>query len=280
MANQEMALQQYLQKPNITLGLEKKLGNKAHALKSNLIQIVQNDKRLQDCEPRSIVGAAFCATVNGLSITPSLGQAYIVPFGKKATFQIGWKGLVQLAHRTGKYKTLHSGKVYEGEFKGFNPFTGEPERGERVSDKVVGYVAYMRLINGFEKYLYMSIEELQQHAEKYSQSYAYDQRSGKKSSTWSTNFDAMASKTVLKLLLSRWGILSSEMVDAINADQSVVDKNSFEYVDNGGHILKRESIYTSDGSIDVTPVDDTAGTPDDYSADSIQSGGSSVVVPF
>ena len=255
MGQELMTLKKYMETPAISEGLEKLLGKKAQAFKSNLNLICQNNSLLQRCEPMSIVGAAICATVNNLSLTPSLGQAYIVPYGKAAAFQIGFKGLIQLAHRTGQYQTLHAGKVHEGEFNGFNPFTGEPERGERISDNVVGYVAYMRLINGFEKYLYMTIEELKTHAEKYSQSYAYDQRYGKKSSPWSTSFDAMASKTVLKLLLNRWGILSTEMADAINADQSVVSKKYYRYIDNGGNKQDREGVYTvADDVIDVSEM--------------------------
>ena len=246
MANQSLTVKQYLDSPKTNTGLEKLLGKKAQAFKSNLINIVNSNYLLQDCDPRSIVGAAVCAAVNNLSLTPSLGQAYIVPFKKQAQFQVGWRGFVQLAHRTGQYATIHAGKVYDGELRGFNPFTGEPERGEKVSDEVVGYMAFFRLTNGFEKYFYMTKSELEEHALKYSQSYAYDKRNGKKSSPWSTNFDAMACKTVLKQLLSKWGILSTEMATAIQADQSVVDKNTFTYVDNGDSVQERGGIYTLD----------------------------------
>lgn len=223
--------------------IEEKLGKNAAQFTAALVNVYNNNKLLQNCDSRSIVGAAMLAATMGLSITPSLGQAYVVPFQGRATFQIGTKGLIQLAHRTGKYVALHAGKVYDGELRGFNPLTGEPERGDKLSDEVVGYVAYMRLINGFEKTLYMTVAELEEHALKYSQSYAYDKRSNKKSSPWSTHFDAMARKTVLKRLLNNWGVLSSELADVIQADQSVVDKNTFEYVDNGGDVQNREEVY-------------------------------------
>ena len=100
----------------------------------------------------------------------------------------------------------------------------------------------MRLTNGFEKTLYMTKDELESHAVKYSKSYAYDKRSGKKSSPWSTNFDAMASKTVLKRLLNNYGILSTEMVEVIQADQAVVDKDTVTYVDNGGDVAERNTV--------------------------------------
>ena len=219
------------------------LGKNAPAFMSSAITIYNSNKQLQECDTRSILGALGLAATLNLSITPTLGQAYIVPFKGKAQFQIGFKGLIQLAHRTERFERLHAGKICEGEIKSFNPLTGEPERGDKISDTVVGYIAYMKLVNGFEKYLYMTLAEIEAHAEKYSQSYSYDKRSGKKSSPWSTNFDAMASKTVLKKLLGTWGRLSIEMVNAIQGDQSVVDKNTFTYVDNGGDSQNRDEIF-------------------------------------
>lgn len=240
MANQLPAM---LQSEKIKKRFKEVKGKSAAAFMSALLAVWNGNDKLQECDERSIFGAAGLAATLNLSITPSLGQAYIVPFKGRATFQIGVRGLVQLAHRTKQYAALHAGKVYEGEISGFNPVTGEPIIGERISDKVVGYVAYMRLVNGFEKTLYMTADEIEAHAVKYSQSYAYDKRSGKKSSPWSTNFDAMASKTVLKKLLNAWGILSAEMAEAIQSDQAVVDKNTITYVDNGDNVQNRNEIF-------------------------------------
>jgi len=222
------------------------LGKKAAGFTSALLNIYNSNSQLQSCDARSILGAAGLAATLNLSITPSLGQAYIVPFKGKATFQIGVRGLVQLAHRTKQYTRLHAGKVYDGELRGFHPITGEPIIGEKLSDEVVGYVAYMRLTNGFEKTLYMTVKEIEAHALKYSQSYRTDKNKGWQSSPWTTNFDAMASKTVLKRLLTAGGLLSAEMAEAIQGDQSVVDRNTFTYVDNGGHVQNRDGIYTHD----------------------------------
>lgn len=238
----QMSLQAYLSSDAVKSRLKERFGEKATAMTSALLSVYSGNKQLQECDPRSIMGAAaFAATLN-LPITPSLGQAYIVPYRGKAQFQVGWKGYVQLAHRTGRYAALHSGKVYEGEIRGFNPVTGEPITGERTSENIIGYVAYMRLTNGFEKTLYMSVEEMESHALKYSQSYKYDKTNGRTASIWSTNFDAMASKTILKKLLSTWGILSIEMAEAMQADQSVIDKTTVTYVDNGGHVAEREIV--------------------------------------
>ena len=235
------------------------LGKNATGFISALLSLYNNSAALQECDSRSILSAAGLAAILNLSITPSLGQAYVVPFKGKATFQIGVKGLIQLAHRTGKYVALNAGAIRDGEFRGFNPITGQPVIGEKISDKVIGYAAYMRLVNGFEKTLYMSTAEINRHALKYSQSFAYDKKNGKQTSPWSTNFDAMASKTVLKKLLNSWGVLSSDMVDAIQADQSVVDKNSFEYVDNGGNLQNRDNICVPDN--DDETFDAETGEP-------------------
>lgn len=263
MAEQQMSLSTYVHKPAIENRFIEVLGEKkAKNFISTLIGIYNGNPKLQECHPVSIVGAAGLAAITDLSISPTLGQAYIVPYKGKATFQIGWKGLVQLAHRTGKYTALNAGKVYEGEIERINPVTGEPVVGEKISDKVVGYVAYMRFTNGFEKTLYMTKDEIEAHALKYSQSYAYDKRSGKKSSPWSTNFDAMASKTVLKKLLNNYGILSTEMVEVIQADQAVVDRNSFTYVDNGGTVQDRNEF-----DIDVDDFDSETVTDGEMSFD-------------
>lgn len=250
----DQSLSAYVNTPVIMNRFVELLGEKkAKAFASALITICSGNQQLKQCDPRSITGAAGLAATTGLSISPTLGQAYIVPYQGKATFQVGWKGLVQLAHRTGRYSALHAGKVCEGEITGINPVTGEAILGEKISDKVVGYVAYMRLTNGFEKTLYMTKNELEEHALKYSKSFAYDKRAGKKSSPWSTNFDAMASKTVLKRLLNNYGILSTEMVDVIQADQSVVDKDNFTYVDNGGNVAERNNVV-----LDVNELEEPA----------------------
>lgn len=260
------SLSTYVHQPFVEGRFIEVLGEKkAKTFISALINICNGNPKLQECDPRSITAAAGLAAITDLSISPTLGQAYIVPFKGKATFQVGWKGLVQLAHRTGKYTALNAGKVCEGEITGINPVTGEAILGEKTSDEVVGYVAFMRLNNGFEKTLYMTKAELEEHALKYSQSYAFDKRSGKKSSPWSTNFDAMASKTVLKRLLNNYGILSTEMAEVIQADQGVVDKNTITYVDNGDSVQSREDIFV--------PTDDESELTFDAETGEVINGG-------
>jgi len=201
-----------------------------------LLTIYNGSEQLQKCTPISILGAAGLAATLNLSISPSLGYAYIVPFKDQAQFQIGWKGLVQLAHRTGRYTALHSGVVREGEIRGVDCMTGELIRGEKISDEVIGYVAYFRLDNGFEKSLYMTKAEIEKHAETFSQTYKWN----KNNSIWYKHFDRMACKTVLKLLINRWGIISGPLAEAIQGDQSIVTKNTFTYVDNGGRTVPRD----------------------------------------
>lgn len=243
MANQNPSLPELIKRDSYKNRFNEVLGKNAAGFMSALLNIYQNNKLLQECDGRSIIGAAGLAATLHLSITPSLSQAYIVPFKGKAQFQVGVRGYIQLAHRTGQYTRIHAGKVYEGEFKGFNPITGEPVLGEKVSDEVVGYVAYFRLVNGFEKTLYMDKEEVEEFAMEYSSSYKYDKRSGKKTSPWSTNFDEMATKTVLKKILRTWGVLSADLATALQGDQAIVDKNTFTYVDNGGNVQNRGEVY-------------------------------------
>lgn len=209
------------------------LGQKAPGFISSILSVTNSNALLQKADPASIMNAAVIAATLDLPINGSLGFAYIVPYGGQAQFQIGYKGLVQLAMRSGQYKTINVSEVYEGEIKNVNRFTGEYEFGDKTSDKVIGYMAYFKLINGFEKYFYMTREEAERHGKKYSQTFK------RGTGLWSTEFDTMSKKTVLKMLLSKFGILSIEMQRAVEFDQSIVhgDINNIEdatpeYVDN------------------------------------------------
>lgn len=271
MRQENPTLQQLLNSAGIKRRFEELLDNSAPSFISSILTIVRSNSKLQDCSPNSILSAAGIAAALKLPINPSLGLAFIVPYkgksGMQAQFQLGFKGFVQLAMRSGQYKTLNSSAVCEGQIKEIDFVTGEIIRGEKVSDTVVGYLAYMELINGFRKSLYMTVEELQAHAEKYSQSYAYDLRSGKKSSVWSTNFSAMAKKTILKKLLSNFGIISIDpaglaLATAIQADQSVITEEGLRYVDNE---QGEEKIVPFTEVIDLPEADDESNsdeTPD------------------
>ena len=257
-------LQQLLNSANIKRRFEELLDKSAPSFISSILAIFKSNSKLQDCSPNSILAAAGIAAALKLPINPGLGFAFIVPYKGHATFQLGFKGFIQLAMRSGQYRTLNSGAVREGQIADIDFVTGEIIRGEKISDEIVGYVAYMELINGFKKALYMTIDELQAHAEKYSQSYAYDLRSGKKSSVWSTNFDAMAKKTVLKKLLSNFGIISIDqqsaaLATALQADQAVITEEGFRYIDNE---RGEEKIVPFSDIIDL-PNDEPSDEPED-----------------
>lgn len=200
------------------------LGNRAAGFISSIIACTNNNKQLKEADPMTVISAAAMAATLDLPINPALGFAHIVPYknGKdgttKAQFQMGWKGFVQLAQRSRQYQTINADVVYEGELKTHNKLTGEMEYDVdgRKSDNVVGYFAYFRLINGFEKALFMKTEDVEKHGKRYSKSFAYP------GSVWKTNFDAMALKTVVKMLISKWGPMSVDMQRAITADQGTV----------------------------------------------------------
>ena len=220
---------------NVRKKFENVLDKGAAAFGASLLSLVKQSPQLAACDPKTTLAAAMTAATMKLPINPNLGFAYIVPYKNEATFQIGWKGLVQLAMRTGLYKAINAAPVHEGEIEDIDFITGDIIRGKRKSDKVIGYVAYFRLVNGFEKTLYMSREEVEAHANQYSMSYGADKRYNSKRSVWSTNFDAMALKTVLKQLISKFGIMSIDMQDmakAMESDQAVIrEDGTADYVD-------------------------------------------------
>jgi len=258
------SLQQILNSETVKRRFEGLLDTSAASFISSILSIVRGNSKLRECLPNSILSAAGMAAALKLPINPSLGFAYIVPYKNQAQFQLGYKGYIQLAMRTGQYKTMHSGAVYEGQIKDIDFVTGEIVRGEKISDTVVGYVAYFELLNGFSKTLYMTVEELEAHAKKYSQSYAYDLRGGKKNSVWSTNFDAMAKKTVLKLLLNRFGIISIDqqgldLIKALRADQSVITEKGLRYIDNEQdeeNLVPFDEIIAEDNFIAEVPTEE------------------------
>ena len=186
----------------------------AGAFVTSLLSLVKSTPQLAAADPKTVISAAMTAATLKLPINPNLGFAYIIPYKTEAQFQMGYKGYIQLAMRTGQYKTINASVVYEGQVEGVDFITGEIIRGTKKSDKVVGYVAYFELVNGFSKMVYMTKEEMLQHAMTYSKAYQYDKRSGKSASVWTTNFEAMGLKTVIKQLISKYGIMSIDMQGA------------------------------------------------------------------
>jgi len=195
--------------------------------------VVNSNNLLAKADPNTVLNAAATAAILDLPINQNLGFAWIVPYKGQAQFQIGWKGFVQLALRTGQYKTINVTEVYESQFTSFNKLTEELNADFNIEGEgeIIGYAAYFSLINGMKKTAYWTKEEVIAHAKKYSQSY------GKGFSPWSDKdqFHAMAKKTVFKNTLAKWGIMSIEMQfqQAVVSDQSVqTEEGVFQYVDN------------------------------------------------
>ena len=216
MRNQTPArtIEDWVESENIKQKFQEVLDKGAGAFVTSILSLVKSTPQLAAADPKTVISAAMTAATLKLPINPNLGFAYIIPYGKEAQFQMGYKGYIQLAMRTGQYKTINAAVVYEGQIEDIDFVTGEIIRGKKKSDKVVGYVAYFELINGFSKMVYMTHEEMLRHAMTYSQAYKYDKKNGKKSSVWSTNFEAMGLKTVLKQLISKYGIMSIDMQGA------------------------------------------------------------------
>lgn len=239
----------YLSQDNVRKGFEDVLGKKAPQFMTSITNAIGANASLQKCEPGSILSSALVAATYDLPIDNNLGFSALVPYydGKakifKAQFQMMYKGFVQLAIRSSVYENMNVSEVYEDELKSYNPITGEvvlisdfskcTQRKEGKTDKIVGYYAWFKLLTGFKKDLYMTVDECRNHAIQYSASYKKDLEKNWTNSKWTTDFDAMARKTVLKLLLSRWGVLSVDMQRAIQDDQKVYDKEGNEsYLDN------------------------------------------------
>ena len=226
--NKPATVKSLLANESVKAKFEAILKDKAAGFTANLAVMVSNSQALAKCDPTTIVSAAVVSASLDLPLDPNLGFAAIVPFGNKATFQIMYKGLIQLAMRSGQYKTINVTEIYDGELITENRLTGEYEFDftARASDKVIGFAAYFKLINGFEKTIYWPIEQVDKHGKRFSQTYK------KGYGLWKDDFDSMAKKTVLKMLISKWGILSIEMQNAVKYDQAVIREDQPEYVDN------------------------------------------------
>lgn len=219
------------------------LGKRAPSFITSVLQIVASNSLLAKADPHSVYHSAAVAATLDLPLNNNLGFAYIVPYNQKykddhgnwqtkqvAQFQMGYKGFIQLAQRTGMYRTLSAAPIYEGQLISENPLTGfEFDFTKKKSDKIIGYASYFQLLNGFEKTLYSTVEELKKHGKRFSQTFKKDH------GLWVDDFDSMALKTVIKANLSKWAPLSVDIQKAITFDQAVVkdaDAQEVEYVDN------------------------------------------------
>lgn len=226
-------LTKFIRNDSVQQRINSLLDKRASQFTTSLITIANTNNKIASCEPSTVLNAALTAASMDLPLNPNLGFAYIVPYGNEAQFQMGWKGYVQLAQRSGRYKTISSTPVYEGQLVSNDPLRGivfdwsVPSEGEPV-----GYVAYFELLNGFEKTLYMSADEMRKHATRYSKSF--------NNGPWKTDYDKMAMKTVLKLLINRFGPMSTELEQAIVSDSAVITDEGRKYVDNSDQDLDGE----------------------------------------
>lgn len=254
----QVSVKNYFAKDGVQKKFHELLGKRSTAFITSVMQVVNSNNLLAKATPESIYNASAMGAVLDLPINNNLGFAWIVPYNEKfkdeqgnwqtkcvAQFQLGWKGFVQLANRSGQYKAINVIEVYENQFKSFNRLTEELEADftQIGAGAVVGFVAYFKLINGFEKTCYWSTEEVKTHGAKFSKTFAHQ------NSVWKTDFNAMAKKTVLKNTLSKWGILSIEMQQAVVVDQSVVNDSEtldVDYVDAGSSIDATKPTLSND----------------------------------
>ena len=276
MANEVSNLGQvksYLSNDKVKTRFNEVLGKKAPQFIASIINIVGSTKQLEACEPQSVIASAMVAASLDLPIDPNLGFSALVPYNdnksgiKYAQFQMMYKGFIQLAIRSGQYKKMNVAEVYEDELLEYNPITGElifvsnfkatTQRRSGEKDKIIGYYAFFELNTGFRKELYMTKEDCINHAKEYSASYKQDLKKGWSSSKWTTDFDAMAKKTVIKLLISKWGIMTVDMQKAIIDDQKVFDENeNGSYKDNPEQNIPAEEVV--DAFATEIPADEAA----------------------
>lgn len=224
-------------RPEVQSKFKELLGKRASAFCTSVLQIVASNHLLQNADPSSIYQAAAVAATLDLPLNNNLGFAYIVPYKTKqkdgsyktvAQFQMGYKGFIQLAQRSGQFKSITSAPVYEGQLISEDPLEGYTfDFTKKTSDKLIGYAARFKLLNGFEATWFMTVEQLKSHGQKFSKTY--------KGGLWENDFDSMASKTVIKLLLSKFAPLSVEMQKAVVSDQAVVndaDTDQYTYIDH------------------------------------------------
>jgi len=237
---------------------EEVLGARAPQFIASMVNMVGNDRNLQGCDSVSVISSCLVAATLDLPIDKNLGYAWIVPYKdkgvKKAQFQMGYRGYVQLALRSGQYKSINVIDVHEGELVEWNPLTEELviDFNKRISNKVIGYAAYFELLNGFKKSEYWDMNRITMHKNKFSKS----------DFGWKNDFDAMARKTVLRSLLSHWGILSIQMQNAVSNDMASTDMDAAEaapLVTEDGEIIDIESVDLGQPEYTDEPADAVQG---------------------
>jgi recombination protein RecT len=275
---------------------------------ASIVSAVQTNPALQECTHASILSSALLGEALNLSPSPQLGQFYMVPYKKKdksgnvvsvdAQFQLGAKGYKQLAMRTGQYLDIDCIYIHEGEYLGRDKFTAKPKFEFIVDDDireslpVIGYLAFFELLNGFKKQIYWSKAKMEKHANTYSQAFNLDsyykllngeipqKELWKYSSYWYKSFDEMAEKTMIRQLISKWGIMSIEMEDAFTKDMAVIDESGNpHYVDNenvtadeemAADIKANANSQSFETVIDMEPTQDNSKTQKASNTDQVE----------
>ena len=190
------------------------LHERAPQFATSIVSIVNSNRSLENVDQMSVIQSAMVAATLDLPIDQNLGYVWLVPYKGKAQAQIGYKGYIQLAQRSGQYRAMNAVTVHEGELTSWNPLTEEIgyDPTKRTSDNVIGYIGYFKLLNGFEKTVYWSREQIEAHRQRFSKAGG--------NSPWASDFDAMALKTVLKSMLTKWGPMSTQLAEAVSKDEA------------------------------------------------------------
>jgi recombination protein RecT len=236
LAAPKQTLSHLLDSASVRIRFERILGNKANGFISSILNTTNSNselKKIATNNPESIIRSAAVAATLDLPIDKNLGFAWIVPYKGEAQFQLGYKGYIQLALRTGQYRKITAVKVYKNQFKSWNPLTESLDADFTIDGEgeVVGFAVYFELINGYTKTAYWTKKQCLDHAKKYSKAF------NSEASPWKTHTDEMCMKTAVKMTIAKWGILSIDMQTAIKVDQAVIrsdnldDSDALAYVD-------------------------------------------------
>lgn len=247
-----------LSSPAVMNRFEEVLGKRASQFTASILSLYNSENTLQKADPMSVISSAMVAATLDLPVDKNLGYAWIVPYKGRAQFQLGYKGYIQLALRTGQYKSINCIPVHEGELQKWNPLTEEIDIDfeKRESDSVIGYAAYFELLNGFRKTVYWTKAQVEKHKKKFSKS----------DFGWGKDWDAMALKTVLKSMLSKWGILSVEMQKAVIEDNEERERIDITDEMSEPEIIDAEPSEEKPSAQDADPFD---GKPVDISEDDL-----------
>ena len=263
-SNQRLGLTAYLTKDAVKDQISKVVGGKdGQRFISAIISATTTNPALQECSNQSILSAALLGESLKLSPSPQLGHYYLVPFndakkGKSAQFQLGYKGYIQLAIRSGQYKKLNVMAIKEGELEYFDPLNEDIKINlkvenwdERENTPTIGYYAFFELVNGFRKAIYWSKAQMESHATKYSPGY----RAKKGYTFWEKDFDQMAYKTLLRQLISKWGIMSIELQTAFEGDMAVINEDGTKsYVETDEDVIEVTATEESSATEDATEI--------------------------